>query len=328
MKQLFLPSVLRRRPAIWIVLLACLATAGKASAATTISADVGADTIWTTPGSPYVVTANISVLANVRLTIRAGVIVQFQDSTGMVVYGNIVAEGSAAAPIQMTGVSATPGAWEGLSIIGGGAAQNTGSRFRHVTIEYGGNYYANLYLSNASATLRNCVIRHSADAGIYGANDGVAHIHDTAFTSNVSYAVRFYDGSVNPTLARLSASGNGRDVVALENGTLKGKHTWEATGVPYHVLSDITIDSDATLTVERGTILRFDSSVTLAAYGRLLAVGSATAPILFTGTQSTPGWWEGISIINNDRLQIITISREALCSPSLHRLLDLFAQRG
>jgi len=285
-------------------LLSCLAAlallalaAARPAADTIVNADIQSDTTWTTAGSPYIVTNNIAIQAGATLTVRPGVIVRFNALTGLDAYGRLVAEGAQSQPILFTASTATPGSWSGINLIGEAAAPNVGSRFRYATIEYGGSYYANLYLIHARASVRNCTIRQGSADGLYGGDGGIADIEDTIFSGNAQNAVLFEDGAGDPLLVRLTASGNGADAVRLGGGTILGKATWENGGLPYVVGGTIYIDRDALLYVQPGVIVRFEQDVGLTAYGRLLAVGAERQPILFTGTQPLRGWWSGISII-------------------------------
>ncbi|MDP2989782.1 MAG: Ig-like domain-containing protein [Kiritimatiellota bacterium] len=150
----------------------------------------------------------------------------------------------------------------------------------------------------SQVAVSHSAIRYSRGDGIYGWSGGLANITDTTFTNNRRYAAMFDDGSMNPVLARLSATGNGYDGVGLGGGTMAGAHTWEYTGIPYIVTGDETVDVGASLTVQPGTEVRFQQYAGLTSWGKLAALGTASQPITFTGQFTTPvaGWWDGISI--------------------------------
>ena len=71
--------------------------------------------------------------------------------------------------------------------------------------------------------------------------------------------------------------------------------TWTFAGSPYVVTCDILID--ATLTIEPGVELRFNAGKSVHVHaGKMLAVGTAGNPIVFTSSSPTPaaGNWRGI----------------------------------
>ena len=65
-------------------------------------------------------------------------------------------------------------------------------------------------------------------------------------------------------------------------------------GCVYKVTNNITIATSALLTVEPGVRVEFAQGAGLEVDGALNAVGNAALPIVFTGTQATAGYWDGI----------------------------------
>jgi len=81
----------------------------------------------------------------------------------------------------------------------------------------------------------------------------------------------------------------------------------------YQVTASIQVRDGAALTVQPGVRLEFDAGTQLniAVDGSLNAVGTAALPILFTGSESTPGFWRGIQFTfsnsNSNVLEHVTV---------------------
>jgi hypothetical protein len=76
------------------------------------------------------------------------------------------------------------------------------------------------------------------------------------------------------------------------SGPIVANTTWRATNSPISVCGNITINSGVALTIEPGTTVQFNSGVgmTVTSGGRLLAEGTANAPILFTRAPAVANW--------------------------------------
>lgn len=258
--------------------------------------ELSGEHIWENVGLPYVLLGDMRVANGASLTIQPGLQVRLAQHAGIDARGTLTAVGTQAAPILFTGTTQQPGWWENITVQGVSGSQNTTSRLEYVTLEYGGEAYANLYLYEADLTVRNATIRHSGSNGMSGGNRGQAHIGYTTFANNAGYAVHFADGAVNPQLAAITATDNGNDSVAIGGGTLVGEHVWEEIGTPYTILGDIRVDAGSELHIDPNVTLAFAQHAALDVRGRLIAVGLESSPIRFTGTSATRGWWEGILI--------------------------------
>jgi PKD repeat protein len=84
-----------------------------------------------------------------------------------------------------------------------------------------------------------------------------------------------------------TVSVNVQDGTTIYAGNVSG--TWNAAGSPYRIEGNITVPAGATLTIEAGTEVSFQSWYSLTVNGTLLANGTASQPILFTAVTS-PGW--------------------------------------
>lgn len=82
------------------------------------------------------------------------------------------------------------------------------------------------------------------------------------------------------------------------SGVITGNTTWYATNTVYTVVGDLTVASAATLTIESGVNVYLHPGVNLvvADGGRLVAEGTAQAPINFARVPGTTPVWGGITI--------------------------------
>ena len=289
--------------------------ANAAPQATIVSGILTENTIWTLAGNPYQVDKYLDVPIGVTLTIEAGVVVEnyygpsASTNYNFDVEGRLVVNGTDILPVHFF-----PGldGWSGIHITGQPGAINTGSSLSYVVLEGGGytgsGTAANLLLQYAVVYVHHCQFNHSPGDGILGDDasaQGVANIYDSSFTNNTGYAVNFEDGSVNPVLANLTASGNGAslpyggNLVVINDATLHGNHTWENMGLPYLILQTM-VGSDGVLTIEPGVqVLAQPGNDALDVQGTLWAYGTASQVIHFDPADAASGW-SGIAIMGTE----------------------------
>ncbi len=278
-----------------------------------LSGTISSDT--TLSESCYNVTGNVNVDA--ALTIDPGVTLEFDEGVWMSVNsgGSLNAVGTAAEPIVFTGSQAVRGYWGGLTFYYSNSLNN---QLDHVVIEYGGAAdEANLMTVGSSSeparlSVTNSTLRNSAGCGFDLRDTTVM----TEFANNTVTGNAVAAGDVMPNMIgwldeSSTFTGNTVDGLIVRGGTVSEDQTWAAIGVPYLVRNDIGIR--AALTIAAGAELVFDSATTMTMYdeGSLSAVGTATDPILLTGSEEVPGYWGGLwcyySNSANNRLEYVTI---------------------
>ncbi len=74
------------------------------------------------------------------------------------------------------------------------------------------------------------------------------------------------------------------------SGVISTNTNWTKAGSPYNITGNLLVNSGVTLTVDPGVIVNFSSSKKLTIDGIILAIGSISDSITFTGTS-----WNGIS---------------------------------
>jgi len=129
--------------------------------ATPISTDIVADTVWSSAGSPYLVTGSIRIIGTATLTIQAGVDVVFAAGAGIRIEGGLQAQGTQAHQVRMVGSAGA--IWQGLTV----AQPSRNIAFQSVTIQ------------NAISAV---AIRQPA--GVPSQQAGRVDVQDSLFASN------------------------------------------------------------------------------------------------------------------------------------------------
>ncbi|MFQ6106760.1 MAG: hypothetical protein ACE5QF_04140 [Thermoplasmata archaeon] len=91
-----------------------------------------------------------------------------------------------------------------------------------------------------------------------------------------------------PVLAFLLISPDRAAAGTPVQGPISTLTTWTQVGSPYWVEGDITVLSQANLTIEPGVEVFFNGLYAIYVEGKLYAVGSPASVIVFTSNLSTP----------------------------------------
>jgi parallel beta-helix repeat protein len=129
-----------------------------AARATPVQGVISQDTLWTLVDSPFIVTNDIIINANVTLTVEPGVQVRFGGPFSMFVFGRIVAQGTTISPIVFT--TNDPNGtnyWNTISIYG------QQSSFTNCVIEYATNATV---LKAGSLQMQNVRVQNNSESGI------------------------------------------------------------------------------------------------------------------------------------------------------------------
>ena len=276
---------------------------------TSVCGPIASDTTWSTAGSVYVLTCDVTVNAGVTLTIQPGVVVKFNDAwTDLWVNGRLIAQGSVAQPVVFTSLrddahggdtngdgSATqpnPNDWAAIQF----TPTSAGSILEYAWIGYGGgNEPGSLVLDTTNVTIQNNTFWRSGDHAIY--LDGLSNNLDATYPFQLT-GNTFITASLNAVYAPLSNdavniilegnSGRGSAVNGLAiNGSMSGINTLQAdsTTSNFSILlsSDLTVNSGAQLSITPSTVVKFrDFWTDLYINGTLIAEGTPAEAVYFT----------------------------------------------
>jgi len=236
------------------------------------------------------------------LTINPGCILLFEQGKGLIIssggYGSIQAIGTDSMPITFKALNDTAGGWEG--ILFNSASNLTSSKIKHAIIEQGNSYNLS-FEGNTLHEIENCTIRNSLNIGILLSSSTLS-LKNNTFTNNGSYPIQLLNWSsvINPV--NNTYTGNALNYIALPGGFNNSNYTLKYDGIPYHILDNLTIrlnwSTSNVFTIEAGNILNFNTNNSLriggGGYGRVIAVGNDTLPIIFKAFSDSIGGWNGI----------------------------------
>ncbi|HVK65357.1 MAG TPA: right-handed parallel beta-helix repeat-containing protein, partial [Polyangium sp.] len=211
---------------LWaIVLLACPRVA---QAATPVTGGNIINQTWTLAGSPYIVQGDIVVPATTKLTIQAGVEVQFATTDGlmtgkdtseveMTIRGTLEVQGTAASPVNFRSTSSGAGQWYGV-VVDASTAVLTTTELVVQHAQYGfhvvdvaptlsgftahTNTYGVYYTGTGGGAITDAVIRNNSSRGVYVSSSGAGSVSlaltNATLNQNGSYGLYTYTSS--PTL--------------------------------------------------------------------------------------------------------------------------------
>jgi hypothetical protein len=160
-----------------------------AQAQTIVSGILNSDRTWTQLDGPYVIEDNVTVAAQVTLTIEPGVLVKFTGPHWLKVEGTLLAQGSADELIIFSS-DASDRYWHRLEFLPGSDA----SILDYVRLTNAGNdsaggsqAYGALYLAGSTPQLSHLFIQNNHVCGLFAENITTElAISDSQFTNNIN----------------------------------------------------------------------------------------------------------------------------------------------
>ncbi len=127
---------------------------------------VGGEVNWPNIGLPYFVDGQGGVGQESTLTIAPGVVIYMGQDATFQVDGALFAVGTAEQPITFTGAQQQPGWWQRIQVEHKGFAE-----LQHCEVAYGGGQtqgflFGQVHLNSSAVFLSDCLIHHSASAGL------------------------------------------------------------------------------------------------------------------------------------------------------------------
>ncbi|NPA36740.1 MAG: T9SS type A sorting domain-containing protein [Chlorobi bacterium] len=299
-----------------LLLLIAISSSFSMNAQTSVSGTISNNATWTSAGSPYIVTGNITVDAGVTLTIESGTTVQFDANTYIQVYGTLNANG---ATFTANG-STTPGYWDGIYV---GYIWNTNIgevTLDGCTIEYAQSIYAR---KGTLTITNNSVLNNFSRYGVEIQSEGILNIDNTAI-QNCLYPVCFTgDGNMVPG-ENVSLTGNTNDYVYLNLRDITKTVNFEDAGIPYYFAGELRVTETGEMKASAGVVFLGTQSAYINVYGKFKVQGSVTDSVTF-GKVDSESYWKGITFYDSsvDTACFINYAKFSNASYSYYRTYDI-----
>jgi hypothetical protein len=242
---------------------------------------------------------NMSVSARAPITIQPGVtIIAGQEVQFILAEGSsLSAIGTAEKPIVFRGKEHAPGFWLGLQF-GSNSPKN---RLSYVTVEDAGNGTPN----NSGAVevsvggrlaIDHSTIRNAKGSGLFANQRAtISEFSANHFEQDeVPVSLKANDLGVLDAATTFAGNEHNWVHVHVNDRTVEDQATWRALAIPYHF--ECSPELKAAVTVEAGARLEFTQNygIEVEEGGSLTAEGLPGKPVIFTGAEEVPGFWDGI----------------------------------
>jgi hypothetical protein len=265
----------------------------------------------------YYALSGIQVTAG--LIFAAGVVVESGSDVRFFINGNsayINVIGTTSKHIIFRGTDKVKGSWRGFDI----SSNNVNNQFDFVDMLHTGSSEmggakTGIYLKNSGAakvSIKNTSITKSAGYAFFidGNNGVISDFANNTFSDNDLAPLRI--GAEN--LYRLDKNsvftGNGTQAIEVAsagstNAVFNSTGTVPALALPYHFYSSAELRT--TVTFEAGVTCLFDAAKRLwvTGDGAIIANGTSTNRIKFSGLTSTAGFWFGIEMASPSTSNLI-----------------------
>lgn len=303
-------------------------TAGvvSASADASAGADLVVDASQSLDGRPFVVAADVDVLAGATLTVQGGVTFKFDGARRVDVDGTFVCSAAPGSVVFTSladdlagdtnkdgGATApAPGDWVGFEFDDGADASIVGgARIRYATGPA-------LDLRLADILIVDSFIEHSSGGGLNLTGNSRPSVRRTAITDGLGRAVVAAPLDALPGFDDNTASGNALgDVIAVSVTNFSGdlviarNNALNSDGV-FLVGTGILVNAGSSLELRQGVILKWQAIASLVANGVLNVEGTGFEPVVLTtaaddqvggdtlkdgnATMPQPGAWDRVDL--------------------------------
>jgi parallel beta-helix repeat protein len=277
----------------------------------------------------YVAVGNLNVDVGQTLVLAPGVIIKSNGARYITISGTLLSNGTAGNPVIFTDYAddsaggdtngngpstGSPGSWYGIAF----ASTSSGSVLNRTEVRYAGaGSYPGIGFYGAAPTLSNCTVRNGYNQGV--ALDGAARptLANCNFSNNGGTAIENVAIQALPGFTNNTASGNGRNVVAVTSASIPFGTSLQIA--PANMLAgaivletNLSVAPTATLTLAAGVVIKSNGARYVPIDGTLICNGTQPNPVVFTSysddsvggdtnnngpSTGSPGQWYGLAIV-------------------------------
>lgn len=233
-------------------------------AQTNVSGTIAIDSTFSIDQSPYLVTSSITINSGVTLTVDSGVVIEFNDGTGIEVRGTLDAYKATFTSVNET---ASRGDWNGITV---GSYYYPGVLY----LDYCDVLFSKkTHLYKGEASIANSSLQNSSEYGLRGDGGTTLSLTSTTITNN-SVPIYFYGLPAFSSDIANNFTGNDVDRFIINPSYLSIDYTLPTVNIPYYFNYDFKIQDSRTLTVAENNVVLFKNVEVKA--GSTLDVGSNT----------------------------------------------------
>ncbi len=261
---------------------------------------VSTNVVWSVPAT-YQLPRGLTVEAAASLTAQPGTRFEIGSARRVRVFGELSLVGTDTDRIVLSGIMPGAGSWEGIEFDNTQAS----NALEFVTVRHADA--VSLAALDSNLRLNDVVVEVGAGTGLYLHDSSIDHAGPVQTTGHT------LDLLVSPNvIADLTGSLQlGSGLFEVERDTLDASGRWDVD-YPLVFRGELEVPAGVKLTLAEGSTLSFPADEGLRINGGgFAAIGSATSPILLTGTQAGPGHWRGVYLDDtrspDNKLEHVTI---------------------
>ncbi len=262
---------------------------GSLTVGTALCGSLFDDTTWTKAQSPYIVTCPVTLFPGKRLTIEPGVVLRFNQGTGLAIRGTLIALGRPDDRITFNSVN-PPQLWDGIAVATGlgGNADIAFADFSFASVAFQGESFPeptsildSTFRNNATALRAILMVGNSTFENNQVAIAAALRVYNSVFRNNTSGLL---GGSILSCIfeGNLVATGSGGSV---QDSRISGN----GTGISgQRIVNRNTITGN-----DVGVVLGPSGAAVETAFGNNI-FGNATYNVKVTGVSNKKGdntWW-------------------------------------